>query len=151
MSSLPYLQTSFLPSASTRFLFSMSGMWEEVNPGYMSAMGGQAEKSMRRGQREVGDIKAGIDGHLVSLLDRVGNQAISMETRGHHQVWMPEAAAGREVITFVLGIVRTPIWNHQMVGPTESLLIGQQCTCLSLPWLIYSMPGYFTHSFRDYL
>ena len=42
-------------------------MWEEVNPGYMSGAGGEAEKSVRRGQKEVGGIKAGIDGHLVSL------------------------------------------------------------------------------------
>lgn len=79
-----------------------------MNPGYMNATGGYAEKSMGRGLKGLGASKAGIDGRLVNLLDRVRPQAISKEIKGHHQLQMPEVAAGREVITFILGVAGTP-------------------------------------------
>lgn len=52
-----------------------------MNPGHMNGAGGYAEKSMGKGLKGVGASKAGIDGCLVYLLDRVRPQAISKEIR----------------------------------------------------------------------
>lgn len=83
-------------------------MREVANLGYMSGADGQAEKSMGRGKREVVAPKASIHEHLISLLDRVKTQKISMEISSYLQVQMPEAAAGREGTTFILAAVGIP-------------------------------------------
>lgn len=108
MSSFAILANMVLSLLLSSSYFPTSGMWEMVNPGYMSGADGQAEKSMGRGKRDVGAPKASIHEHLISLLNRVKTQKISMERSSYLQVQMPEAAAGREGATFILAAVRTP-------------------------------------------
>lgn len=55
-----------------------------------------------------GAPKAGIDERLVSLLDRVRTQAISMKIWDHPQVQMTDAAAGSEETIFILRVVGIP-------------------------------------------
>ena len=137
--------SSFLPPSGSYFLPGSSAggksrlwEWSGWTGGGREAEGGGAHQKL-------------VDGHLVSLVDRVRTQAKSMgkrrpspgpDARGHSRQQADDSGPW--------SCRNTSVRSHPRAGSTESFLVGHQCTCrLCLPRLAPSVRRYVVHSLDD--
>lgn len=141
---LPHLQICFKHLSTSSLLLPSGfpqvacGRWWIL--GYVNGASGQAEKSMEREKRTKFASKAGMDRHLVNLLDKVWTQTISMEIRGHPQsgcLMHPWDSWNTPVESYQQG------WSHWNL---DRAIIH----ILLLSFKIHCITDNFVHSFNDY-